>query len=87
MPDKSRRSDAMQDLDDFEVRILEQLIAGELRTEVVVGDGEFAKLAFGSLRDRVQPQSALAEIDARVAERAAAEESFTNPKPGQEALD
>lgn len=86
MPDNASHPDEMQDLDDFEVRILEQFVAGELKAEVIVGD-EFAKLAVGSLRDRVEPQSELAEIDSRVAERKAAAEAFVNPKPGRGALD
>jgi hypothetical protein len=86
MADEPSQSDAVQDLDDFEVDILEALIAGELKTEVVVGDGEFAKLAFDSLRDRIRPQSELAEIDARVAERSAERETPTDRKPDREEL-
>ena len=80
MPKEPNHSSASHDLDDFEMDVLEQMIAGTIQTEVLIGDGAFAKLAFGSLRDRVQPQSALAEIDARVAECEAAEEASTNPK-------
>jgi hypothetical protein len=69
---KSSKSDVALSLDDFEVDILEAMIAGELTPECVVGDGAFLKSM--SLRERVRPQSALGEIDARVAERTAAEE-------------
>ncbi len=86
MSDKSNPSDTEQYLEDFDVECIEQLVAGELTTETLVGDGTFAKLVFGSLRERVRPQSALTEIDARVAKRAATKEAPNGPEPDREEL-